>query len=100
MVEGTTLPLDPTRAEKVNRIRPRNDGRYVKCARKSEIHVDAITQSEKDNLIVCHEAVFKTVMCGLTRGALPLTPPSDTLISRDRGIGLVVRAWAPPGCQL
>jgi len=49
---------------------------------------------------VCHEAVLKTVMCGLTRGSVPLTPPSDTLISRDRGIGLVVRAWALAGCQL
>jgi len=42
----------------------------------------------------------QTVMWGLTRGALPLTPPSDTLISRDCGIGLVVRAWVLPGCQL
>lgn len=47
--------------EKLDRTRPKNGGRRVKCAWKRAIqrghHVDPITQSAEDNVIVCYKAV-------------------------------------------
>lgn len=46
---------------KLDRARPKNGGRRVKCAWKRAIqrghHVDPITQSAEDNVIVCYKAV-------------------------------------------
>jgi len=89
---------DPGR-KKMNRIRSRNDGRYIKCARKVK---STWMQSANERRITlsCATKRCSKRWCGYWRGTLPLTLPCDTLISRDRGIGLMVRAWALPGCQL